>query len=468
MRKVITYGTFDLFHDGHYNLLKRARDLGDYLIVGVTTEQYDEYRGKENVVDSLMERIEHIKQTGFADKIIVEDHVGQKIEDIQKYNIDVFTCGSDWVGAFDYMKKLCEVVYIERTKDVSSTLLRERNYEIVKIGIAGSGRIAGRFVPEARGVSGLNIEAVYNPHLDSAVKFGEVYDLGVCTDDWDFFLDKVTAVYIATPHNSHYGYIKSALNAGKHVLCEKPMVLEKEQSAELFELAGKNNLVLAEAIKTAYSPGFAKLLGVAKIGSIGRIYDVEACFTKLTHGEKRELSADENGGSFTELASYPLLAVIKLLGEDYESLRFESFKDSSGVDIYTKAYFKYKDSVATVKVGLGVKSEGQLIISGTQGYIVVDAPWWKTQSFETRYENASRNEKFFVKYRGDGLRYEVSEFVSVINNKEKRRISKLTAEESTAIADIMEKFLCFTNDKNEESVCYNSRLQRRAVFEAVP
>ena len=95
MKKVITYGTFDLFHQGHYNLLKRAKELGDYLIVGVTTEHFDESRGKVNVVDSVLERVENVRKTGFADEIILEDHIGQKIEDIQKYQIDIFTVGWD-------------------------------------------------------------------------------------------------------------------------------------------------------------------------------------------------------------------------------------------------------------------------------------------------------------------------------------------------------------------------------------
>ena len=98
MKKVITYGSFDLFHEGHYNLLKRAKELGDYLIVGITTEQFDESRGKLNIVDSLIDRIEHVKETGFADQIIIEDHLGQKVEDIQKYGVDIFTLGSDWEG----------------------------------------------------------------------------------------------------------------------------------------------------------------------------------------------------------------------------------------------------------------------------------------------------------------------------------------------------------------------------------
>jgi len=441
MKKVITYGTFDLFHEGHYNLLKRAKELGDYLIVGVTTEQYDEYRGKVNVIDTLMERIEHVRQTGFADEIIVEDHIGQKYEDIQKYDVDIFTLGSDWQGAYDYLKDICKVVYIDRTKDVSSTMLREQNQKIIKIGIIGSGRVARKFMPEAKGVSEVNIEAVYNPRIESAKAFGEQYQLDTYTDDWNLFISKVDAVYIASPHNSHYEYIKSSLNAGKHVLCEKPMVLKKSQANEVFALAKEKKLVLMEALKTAYAPGFVQLLNVARIGSIGRIYDVEACFTKLVPPNVRELSKEDCGGSFTELASYPLLVIFKLLGRDFENLRFESFTDSNGVDIYTKAYFKYNDSIATAKVGLGVKSEGQLIISGTQGYIIVEAPWWKTESFEVRYEDTNRNERFFVKFRGEGIRYEVNEFAAMINSDDEKKNFKLTAGDSIAIADIMEKFL---------------------------
>ena len=214
MKKVITYGSFDLFHEGHYKLLQRAKALGDYLIVGVTTEHYDESRGKMNVVDSLMDRIEHVRQTGFADEIIIEDHVGQKVEDILKYEVDVFTVGSDWTGVFDYLKAYCDVVYLERTKDISSTMLRARNYSIIKLGIIGTGRIASRFLPEAKYVSGINVESVYNPHIDSAKCFAEKYELNEYTDNLEEFMKNIDAVYIASPHETHYEYIKNALESG--------------------------------------------------------------------------------------------------------------------------------------------------------------------------------------------------------------------------------------------------------------
>ena len=457
MKKVITYGSFDLFHEGHYKLLQRAKNLGDYLIVGVTTESYDAYRGKLNVVDSLMERIEHIRHTGFADEIIIEDHVGQKVEDILKYNIDIFTVGSDWTGLFDYLKKYCHVIYLERTKDISSTMLRARNYDIIRLGIIGTGRIANRFIPEVKYVSGINIESVYNPNENSAKAFAQTYKLNYYYDSLDRFLEDIDAVYIASPHETHAKYIETAIKARKHVLCEKPMTLSQELARKLFELSDNNNCILMEAIKTAYSPGFVQLLGIIKSGIIGEICDVEACFTKLEDSGRRELSDIDYGGSFTELSSYTLLPIVKIFGSNYEHVSFESIYSENGVDIYTKAYFRYKASMATSKTGLGVKSEGQLIISGTKGYIVVDAPWWKTQSFEIKYEDKNLNEKFFTKFLGDGLRYEISDFVSAINGYESKSF-KLTKEESVFMAQMIEKFLAERNIITEKEISKRNKL----------
>ncbi|MBQ8665512.1 MAG: Gfo/Idh/MocA family oxidoreductase [Lachnospiraceae bacterium] len=440
MKRVITYGTFDLFHEGHYNILKRAKEQGDYLIVGVTTEGYDNSRGKLNIVEPLEDRIEHVKNCGFADKVIIEDHMGQKIEDIQKYHVDTFVIGSDWLGKFDYLKEYCEVVYLERTKGVSSTLKRTEEFKLIRIGIVGSGRIAGRFVKEARYVSGVHVEGVYNPHIESAERFARDNELDFYENDYDRFLEKVNAVYIATPHETHYGYAKRALENRKNVLIEKPMTLKKSEAEELFSIAKEKGCILMEAIKTAYAPGFIRMVGMAKSGIIGQIKDVEACFTKLTGDNTRELMDIKYGGSFTELASYTLLPIIKLLGKNYKNIRFNCNYTKNGLDGYTKAYIDYEDAQATSKTGLKVKSEGQLVISGTSGYIKVSAPWWLTREFEICYEDMSLNEKQYSQFKGDGLRYEISDFVSMVNGYGNNNY-KLTREESVAIAEIMEKFL---------------------------
>lgn len=439
MKKVITYGTYDLFHEGHYRLLQRAKELGDYLIVGVTSEEYDKTRGKLGVVDSLVTRIENVKKTGFADEIIVEESPGQKFTDIKKHNVDIFTVGSDWVGQFDYLQDYCEVVYLPRTQNISSTMLREKNSHIQRIGIIGTGRIAERFVPEAKLVSGVTTQGVYNPHFESAKRFAEKWQI-VAYESKEEFYDNIDLVYIATPHETHYDYIKESLKKGKHVICEKPMVLKREQTVELFALAKEKNRILLEGIKTAYCPGFQKLLGVACSGAIGSIRNIEACFTKLEKLDRRELTDLNYGGSFTELGSYVMLPVLKLLGEDYESYSFDTLTNEKGLDVFTKLSFRYPKAIATVTCGLGVKSEGRLLIAGTKGYIVAEAPWWKTSYFEVHYEDASVVKKYSDTYLGDGLRYEISDFLDKLRGNERSNF-KLTKGDSIFMSNMMEKFL---------------------------
>lgn len=439
MTKVITYGTFDLFHEGHYRLLQRAKELGDYLIVGVTTEAYDKARGKLNVVDSLVTRIENVKKTGFADEIIIEESPGQKINDIRKFHVDIFAIGSDWTGTFDYLKDYCNVVYLERTKNISSTMLREQNSPIQRIGIIGTGRIAARFIPEARLVSGISTQGVYNPHTDSAERFAERWEINAYAALEEFY-EAVDAVYIASPHETHYEYIRDALSHGKHVLCEKPMVLQRRQAEELFAYAKEKGLILFEGIKTAYCPGFHKLLGIACSGIIGSVRYVEACFTKLENPANRELTDTVFGGSFTELGSYVMLPILKIFGKEFREVRFDTIHADNGLDIFTKASFSYPTGIATATCGLGVKSEGRLLIAGTKGYIVAEAPWWKTSYFEVHYEDASRVDKYSEIFLGDGLRYEISDFLSMINGSSNSEF-KLTRGESAAMAGIMEQFM---------------------------
>lgn len=439
MVKVITYGTFDLFHEGHYRLLQRAKALGDYLIVGVTTESFDRNRGKLSVVDSLVERIENVKKSGFADEIIVEEYIGQKVIDVQRYNVDIFTVGSDWVGKFDYLNEFCKVVYLERTKNVSSTDLRKTKYNVHRVGIIGNGRIANRFVPEAKFVSGVNVQSVYNPHSESAERFAQKWEINPF-DDLEKFFEATDVVYIASPHETHYDYIKSALEHGKHVLCEKPLVLQSAQAQELFDLAQKNNLILFEGIKTAHCPGFNKLLGIARSGRIGTVRNVEACFTKLENKNSRELTNLKYGGSFSELGSYVMLPIFKIFGTNFDSVNFETINDENGLDIFTKTSFTFPSGLATATCGLGVKSEGRLLISGTEGYIVAAPPWWKTTAFELHYEDPNKVGKYHEPFLGDGLRYELSDMVALINGTETTDF-KLTAKESVAMAKVMEEFL---------------------------
>ncbi len=109
-----------------------------------------------------MERVEAVKATGLVDQIIIEDYFGQKIDDIQKYNVDIFAIGSDWEGKFDYLNEYCKVVYLPRTEVISSTMLREEKQHTLKVGIVGCGKIAHRFVPETSFVTGVQVVGAYD------------------------------------------------------------------------------------------------------------------------------------------------------------------------------------------------------------------------------------------------------------------------------------------------------------------
>lgn len=446
MKKVITYGTYDLLHQGHVNLLQRAKELGDYLIVGVTNDSFDRDRGKLNVRNNVLERVESVKATGHADKVIIEDYVGQKIDDIQKYDIDVFAIGSDWEGQFDYLREYCEVVYLPRTEGISSTMLREESQEKVKVGIIGCGRVARRFPSEAKVVNGVTIPVAFDIDQKSLASY--------CSDGMQAcinvkeLLQAVDAVYIATPHLSHYGYIKQALEARKHVLCETPMVLNGNEARELYTLAEQQGCVLMEANKTAHCPAFNHLMVMIKSGVIGEVVDIEASLSKLwdDNMQLREFDVVQAGGSMFEMGSYPLLPIIKLLGTDYKNLNLYS-RMNNGVDMYTKGVMRYENAVCSFKVGLGVKTEGNLVISGTKGYAYVPAPWWKTDYFELRYENQNDNKKFFYKWDGYGLRYEIQEFISCIINH-RFSSARLGRRESICMAEVMQQFMDKINTSN--------------------
>ena len=439
MKKVITYGTYDLLHQGHINLLRRAKALGDYLIVGVTNDNFDRERGKLNVRNNVLERVEAVKATGLADKIIIEDYVGQKIDDIQKYDVDIFAIGSDWEGKFDYLKEYCQVVYLPRTEGISSTMLRDGLQEDIRVGVVGAGRIAERFVPESAFVSYVKVSGVYDSDTAKATDFAHRHAIEKIHHDYDELLEHVDAVYVATPHLSHYELTKRALLRKKHVICETPLVLNGQQARELFQLADDNGLVLMEANKTAHSPAFNHLITMIKSGTIGDVVDVSASESKLW-GDKftRELDPGQAGGSMYELGSYPLLPILKLMGLGYTDISFYS-KMKDGIDIYTRGVVRYPHGICSFQLGLGVKTEGNLVIAGTKGYAYVPSPWWLTDYYEFRFEDQNQNKKVFYKWDGAGLRYEIQEFVSCIVNHRQSTV-RLQHSESVAMAEIMQQF----------------------------
>lgn len=406
MTTVITYGTFDLMHRGHVRLLERAKSLGDYLIVGVTSDNFDKERGKINVSQTLLERVENVKSTCLADKIIVEEYEGQKIDDIIKYNVDVFTVGSDWEGKFDYLNEYCKVVYLDRTKGVSSTEIRSDNNALT-IGIIGNYNMAVKFARECNFVNGITVSGVYL--TDDRNK--EMFDNDLIVDNLDVLIDKSDAIYISTQPVNHYQEIKLALQRNKHVLCESPITINTEQLNELLDLANRKKLILMDSIKTAHSIAYQRLLLLVKGRTIGDVISIDSVCTSLKSANP--ISWDSSYDSWGPTA---LLPIFQIFGTQYEDISIFTKKEN-GNDSFTKIAFKYHDSVASIKVGNGIKSEGELLISGTKGYAYVPAPWWKAEYFEIRFEDQNENKKYYFKNDGEGIRYEIIAFQDLIKNR---------------------------------------------------
>ena len=429
MKKVITYGTYDLIHKGHIRLLERAKALGDYLVVGVTADNFDRARGKINVQQSLIERIENVKQTGLADEIIVEEYEGQKIDDIKRLDIDIFTVGSDWKGHFDYLNEYCKVVYLDRTQGISSSELRAEKCD-VHLGLIGESAILNKIVREANYVNGLTISGIFSRtdfKLSSDLKDIPSYD------NIDALLDNCNAVYIISSPVSHYEDIKKALSHGRNVLCESPITIDTAQYKELHELAEKQGCILSDALKTAYSMAYYRLILLAKTGVIGDIVSVDATCTSLSNVQKE-------WNSICAWGPTALLPIFQLLGTDYCQRQMISRlnDDKNFFDAFTKISFIYSHAVASIKVGQGVKSEGELIISGTEGYIYVPSPWWKTDYFEIRKENPANNKRYFYQLDGEGIRYELVSFVKAIQTQ--RPYNYIDTSVSEAIVKTIEDF----------------------------
>lgn len=318
----------------------------------------------------------------------------------------------------------------------------------MKLGMIGTGPAAEIFVREAKETAGIAVRAVYDPQPDRAMRFikesmGSMIGKADPSDDLDAFLSGIDAVYIAMPGKTHYDYIKTALSAGKHVLCETPMVLKRSEAEEVYGLADEKGLVLMEALLTAYCPGFFRVGNLLESGCIGEVRNIESCYTRLADPGSEELMDRETGGSFIRMGSFVLLPILHFLGTDWESITIDSLKADNGLDLFTRCSFTYKNAFATAKCGLGAKSEDSLTIAGDAGFMMAQAPWWKTGRVRFYDKNGGLAGIVEEAFEGDGLRYELKAFADAVEGTSDDSIpsAALTKEESIAMAGIMEQFL---------------------------
>ena len=286
--------------------------------------------------------------------------------------------------------------------------------------------IAKKYIRETQFVNGLEIAGVCteNPKYFEEIPF--------ITQDYDRLLEEVDAVYIVSTPEHHYEQIQSALEKGRHVLCEPPVALNERQSTELFSLAAKKGCILMDALKTAYATAYSRLLLLAKEGKIGEIYSVDATCTSL-----RSI-AEDAWDSICDWGPTAMLPILNILRNDYKTKNIITHIDDEGHDQFTRITFLYDHAVASATVAKWVKSEGELIISGTRGYIYVPAPWWKTDYFEIRYEDASQNKRYFYQLDGEGIRYELVAFIRAIGSG--RNLACVDSKVSNKICEVIGNF----------------------------
>ncbi len=428
MKKVITYGTFDLFHQGHYNIIKRAREYGDYLIVGVTSESYDIERGKLSVHDSLLTRIENVKKTGLVDEVIVEEYLGQKTRDIIQYGIDTLVIGSDWIGKFDHLKQYCNVVYLERTKNISSTQLREKSNEICKFGIITDNADDFGVVKETKYVSGIHIERVYSDDIDIAEEFCNKYELNAYGNDFDQFVRDLGIVYIKSDVSKRYDYIKKCIEKGLHIICDFPFSYDSEKCQELNLLAKEKKVALMENIVMVYLRAFTQFLWIARCGEVGKILSINIGMSSDYFRYEKSLE---------EMSVLAITAVTKLLGTEAKHISKNIVKgDNEDEGEYCSIFFCYENSVAMVEIGKKVDLHNHLTIVGTEGSIVLEDDWWNTGYFKVRKKGVKKVDRRSFNFEGTGFRYIIQELQIMLRDK-RYECNRLTDTEGEAILKVM-------------------------------
>lgn len=309
-----------------------------------------------------------------------------------------------------------------RTEGISSTQIR-KSIEY-KLGAIGTDITINKFKENAKYVNGL----VFNSTYFDETPFFDFSNIDKVVSSYDELLKENDIIYVATRPEKRYDIIKKALCNGKHVISESPIALSKDECEELFSLARKNNLVPFDSIKTAFLLSFSRLILLIKGGIIGDVKAIDATCTSLEFKEWMKQTSFCN--SITEWISIGLLPVFKILGLKYHNIYSKSYDVDGIKGGYSKINIEYDNACATLSLGIGVKSESDMRISGTKGYIYIPSPWWKSEYFETRFENKNQNKPYYYQSDGEGIRMELVHLVNCI----KKNIKNYYVEEEITLA----------------------------------
>ncbi len=296
------------------------------------------------------------------------------------------------------------------------------NHSPLKWGIIGLGKIAHAFVKDLLLVEDVEISAVASRSIEKAKSFANEYNAPKAYGSYtELFQDsEVDVVYIATPHDSHANLSIEALNAGKHVLCEKPLAVNEQQVQAIIDAAKANGVFMMEAFWSRFNPTILAVLEDIKSGKIGEVNYVNVDFTFYREDDvnSRMLNMELAGGSLLDMGVYPCFLAYMTMGIPDEILASARFHET-GADLQTSAIFKYKHGFANVMSGFVSQSDMCAKIYGTKGRILIPWIWHEAQGYYRIEGNKGmENDKTFfdLPTKGKGFTYEIEETKKCIQN----------------------------------------------------
>ena len=295
----------------------------------------------------------------------------------------------------------------------------DTTHKTLRWGIIGLGNIAHQFAKDLLLLDNCQLVAVASRNLDKAKSFATLYKVTTAYGNYTSLLEdkSVDIVYIATPHNSHLEWAVSALNQGKHVLCEKPLAVNAPQVMQIAEAAKREGLFLMEAFWSRFNPSIVKVLELVKNGAIGEVNYLNADFTFFRDDPKdsRMLNMDLAGGSLLDMGVYPCFLAYMLLGKPRQILASAIFH-TTGADLQTAAILKFPSGIANIYSGFKSQSDMSAKIYGTKGRIYIDPIWHETQGFTLIKGNDGNyhEEHYNFPTLGKGFTYEIQECVACI------------------------------------------------------
>ena len=283
-------------------------------------------------------------------------------------------------------------------------------------GILGLGKIANKFVIDLAMVEDCHLSAVASRSEDRAMQFGEQYNADQFYASYEqlFSDEEVDIIYIATPHNSHFKYAMEAMNHGKHVLCEKPLAVNRKEVNQLILASKTNNVFLMEAFWSRFNPSIEAVLDHVQNKDIGEVNFISADFSfyKDADPESRLFNMDLAGGALLDIGVYPIFLSYLIMGYP-EEIVAKAIKHKTGTDLQTSAILKYKEGFSNIMCGFGSNSDMVARIFGTEGRISIDEVWHESQGY--KIEKDESTESFNLPTKGKGFTYEIEECLRCIS-----------------------------------------------------